>query len=99
MRVYTPPEYDLSDQAYPVLYLIHGDGDDDRAWSTIGRAGTVVAPSISTSAPIQQFTPTSRLVAESLSRDSSVERLIQLLVSNPGTCYYDAQLASTLIAR
>jgi enterochelin esterase family protein len=42
MRVYTPPEYDLSDQAYPVLYLIHGGGDDDRAWSTIGRAGFIV---------------------------------------------------------
>lgn len=42
MRVYTPPEYDLSDQTYPVLYLIHGGGDDDRAWSTIGRAGFIM---------------------------------------------------------
>jgi len=42
MRVYTPPEYDISDQAYPVLYLIHGGGDDDRAWSTIGRAGFIM---------------------------------------------------------
>ena len=29
MRVYTPPEYDGSDETYPVLYLIHGGGDDD----------------------------------------------------------------------
>jgi enterochelin esterase-like enzyme len=42
MRVYTPPEYDVSDRAYPVLYLIHGGGDDDRAWSTIGRAGFIM---------------------------------------------------------
>jgi enterochelin esterase family protein len=42
MRVYTPPEYDVSDEAYPVLYLIHGGGDDDRAWSTIGRAGFIM---------------------------------------------------------
>lgn len=42
MRVYTPPEYDSSDEAYPVLYLIHGGGDDDRAWSTIGRAGFIM---------------------------------------------------------
>lgn len=42
MHVYTPPEYDTSDEAYPVLYLIHGGGDDDRAWSTIGRAGFIM---------------------------------------------------------
>ena len=42
MHVYTPPEYDGSDRAYPVLYLIHGGGDDDRAWSTIGRAGFIM---------------------------------------------------------
>ncbi|MBN1686668.1 MAG: hypothetical protein JW852_08435 [Spirochaetales bacterium] len=42
MHVYTPPEYDGSDEAYPVLYLIHGGGNDDRAWSTIGRAGFII---------------------------------------------------------
>jgi enterochelin esterase-like enzyme len=42
MHVYTPPEYDTSDAAYPVLYLIHGGGDDDRAWSSIGRAGFIM---------------------------------------------------------
>ena len=42
MHVYTPPAYDAGDEAYPVLYLIHGGGDDDRAWSTIGRAGFIL---------------------------------------------------------
>jgi len=42
MQVYTPPEYDGSEEAYPVLYLIHGGGDDDLAWSTIGRAGFIL---------------------------------------------------------
>jgi enterochelin esterase-like enzyme len=42
MRIYTPPEYDSSDEAYPVLYLIHGGGNDDRAWSTTGRAGFIM---------------------------------------------------------
>jgi enterochelin esterase-like enzyme len=42
MHVYTPPEYDGSDETYPVMYLIHGGGDDDRAWSTIGRAGFIL---------------------------------------------------------
>jgi enterochelin esterase-like enzyme len=42
MRVYTPPDYDTGEKTYPVLYLIHGGGDDDRAWSTIGRAGFIL---------------------------------------------------------
>ena len=27
---------------YPVLYLLHGGGDEDSGWSTIGRAGFIV---------------------------------------------------------
>jgi enterochelin esterase-like enzyme len=42
MHIYTPPGYDGSDETYPVLYLIHGGGDDDSAWSTIGRAGFIL---------------------------------------------------------
>jgi len=42
MHVYTPPGYDGSADRYPVLYLLHGGGDDDSGWSTIGRAGFIV---------------------------------------------------------
>jgi enterochelin esterase-like enzyme len=42
MHIYTPPGYDGSDETYPVLYLIHGGGDEDSAWSTIGRAGFIM---------------------------------------------------------
>jgi enterochelin esterase family protein len=42
MRVYTPPGYDSSDRTYPVFYLIHGGGDDDRGWTTIGRANFIL---------------------------------------------------------
>ena len=41
MHIYTPPGYESSNEAYPVLYLIHG-GDDDAAWHTIGRAGFIM---------------------------------------------------------
>jgi len=41
MHVYTPPGYESSTEAYPVLYLLHGGGDDDSGWSTIGRAGFI----------------------------------------------------------
>jgi enterochelin esterase-like enzyme len=42
MHVYTPPGYDRGKDRYPVLYLLHGGGDDDSGWSTIGRAGFIV---------------------------------------------------------
>ncbi|HYE75917.1 MAG TPA: alpha/beta hydrolase-fold protein [Blastocatellia bacterium] len=38
MHIYTPPDYDLSNTRYPVLYLLHGGGDNDNSWSTVGRA-------------------------------------------------------------
>lgn len=42
MHVYTPPGYDSSKSRYPVFYLLHGGGDEDSGWSTIGRAGFIV---------------------------------------------------------
>ena len=40
MYVYTPYGYDRNDRRtrYPVLYLLHGGGGDEDAWSTLGRA-------------------------------------------------------------
>lgn len=42
MHVYTPPGYDAGTGKYPVLYLLHGGGDEDSGWSTIGRAGFIL---------------------------------------------------------
>ncbi len=42
MHVYTPPGYDAGKDRYPVLYLLHGGGDEDSGWSTIGRAGFIL---------------------------------------------------------
>jgi len=38
MFVYTPYGYETSTEKYPVLYLLHGAGGDEDAWSTMGRA-------------------------------------------------------------
>ncbi len=35
--VYTPYGYETSGESYPVLYLLHGGGGDEDAWSTMGR--------------------------------------------------------------
>jgi enterochelin esterase family protein len=42
MHVYTPPGYETGNARYPVFYLLHGGGDEDSGWSTIGRAGFIV---------------------------------------------------------
>lgn len=38
MYVYTPYGYEKGKQKYPVLYLLHGGGGDEDAWSNMGRA-------------------------------------------------------------
>jgi len=42
MHVYTPPGYDAGRDRYPVFYLLHGGGDEDSGWGTIGRAGFIL---------------------------------------------------------
>lgn len=42
MHVYTPPGYAPDKGPYPVLYLLHGGGDSDENWSTVGRAGIIL---------------------------------------------------------
>ena len=42
MFVYTPYGYETSDEDYPVLYLLHGGGGDEDAWSTMGRARQIL---------------------------------------------------------
>ena len=42
MHVYTPPGYEGGDAKYPVFYLLHGGGDEDSGWTTIGRAGFIL---------------------------------------------------------
>ena len=42
LHIYTPPGYESSNARYPVFYLLHGGGDEDSGWSTIGRAGFIL---------------------------------------------------------
>ncbi|MBF9255587.1 esterase family protein [Pontibacter sp. 172403-2] len=34
--IYLPPDYDTSKRTYPVLYLLHGSGDDQTGWVQFG---------------------------------------------------------------
>ncbi|QHV99370.1 esterase [Spirosoma endbachense] len=75
MHVYTPPGYEKGTGKYPVFYLLHGAGDEDSGWNTVGRAGfildnllaagkakpmIVVMPNGSMPRPSQTGTPTAQ---------------------------------------
>ena len=42
MFVYTPYGYENSNKSYPVLYLLHGAGGDEDAWTSMGRTRQIL---------------------------------------------------------
>lgn len=40
--VYTPPGYESGRQKYPVLYLLHGNGQIEASWTGTGRANVIM---------------------------------------------------------
>ena len=43
LSVYTPPGYETTpEKQYPVLYLLHGSGDTEDAWTVVGRANVIL---------------------------------------------------------
>ena len=78
MHVYTPPGYENGRDRYPVFYLLHGAGDNDDSWSTVGRAGFILDNLIATqkAKPMVVVMPaghTSRTNANSVGRSATDE--------------------------
>jgi enterochelin esterase-like enzyme len=44
--VYLPPDYETSQRSYPVLYLLHGAGDDQTGWVQFGEVLTIADAAI-----------------------------------------------------
>jgi enterochelin esterase-like enzyme len=42
LHVYTPPGYETVTEKYPVFYLLHGAGDCDDSWTSVGRANFIL---------------------------------------------------------
>jgi enterochelin esterase family protein len=42
MHVYTPPGYENGQGKFPIFYLLHGAGDNDDCWTSVGRAGFIL---------------------------------------------------------
>ena len=44
--IYLPPDYDSSERSYPVLYLLHGLGDDHTGWVQFGEVKRIADEAI-----------------------------------------------------
>lgn len=44
--VYLPPDYETSQRSYPVLYLLHGSGDDQTGWVQFGEVLSIADKAI-----------------------------------------------------
>lgn len=40
--IYTPPGYETGTEKYPVLYLLHGGGEDERGWASQGKTDLIL---------------------------------------------------------
>lgn len=45
--IYLPPDYETSQRAYPVLYLLHGAGDDQTGWVQFGEVQQIAEKAFS----------------------------------------------------
>ena len=46
--IYLPPDYETSQRSYPVLYLLHGAGDDQTGWVQFGEVLRITDETINT---------------------------------------------------
>jgi len=44
--VYLPPDYETSQRSYPILYLLHGKGDDQTGWIQFGEVQSIADKAI-----------------------------------------------------
>lgn len=71
MFVWTPPKYFSSNERLPVLYLIHGGGDNDTNWPGQGKAGWILDNLFSEGKiiPMIVVMPDGSIPVETFSRD------------------------------
>src|SRR5665647_1883322 len=48
--IYLPPDYESSQRSYPVLYLLHGSGDDQTGWVQFGEVLNITDEAIKSGA-------------------------------------------------
>jgi len=96
LYLYTPPGYEINkDKRYPVLYLFHGFGDTEDAWTGVGRANLIMDNLIAASKAkpfiiVMPYghTPASPPVMRSIGRYEAYEKdLIEDVIPYVQKCY------------
>jgi len=96
LYLYTPPGYETNrDTKYPVLYLFHGFGDTEDAWTGIGRANLIMDNLIAKNKAkpfiiVMPYghTPASPPVMQSIGRYGAYEKdLIEDIIPYVQKCY------------
>lgn len=79
MFVYTPPGYDRSRDNYPVLVLLHGAGNAESNWVSMGRANVILDNLIATQAakPMLLVMPFGHAVPQGAPNESENNRLFE----------------------
>jgi enterochelin esterase-like enzyme len=72
--IYLPSDYEKSDRSYPVLYLLHGSGDDETGWIQFGEVDKITDNSVKkgASAPMIIAMPDGALTGFINSHDNKV---------------------------
>lgn len=87
LTVYTPAGYEQGDRSYPVLYLLHGMGGDETAWSELGRAAVILDNLIASGSaePMIVVMPNGN-VAQKSAPGASSRGLVAVNFNEPRTC-------------
>ena len=77
--VYTPPGYERGNSAYPVLVLLHGAGNAESNWISMGRANVILDNLIATkaAAPMLLVMPFGHAVPQGAPNESENNRLFE----------------------
>ena len=71
--IYLPPDYETSQRSYPVLYLLHGGGDDQTGWVQFGEVQNITDKAIreGTATPMIIVMPDANTGRRGYSNDAS----------------------------
>jgi enterochelin esterase-like enzyme len=71
--IYLPPDYETSQRSYPVLYLLHGGGDDQTGWVQFGEVQQITDKAIKegTATPLIIVMPDANTTRRGYSNDAT----------------------------
>jgi len=71
--IYLPPDYETSQRSYPVLYLLHGGGDDQTGWVQFGEVQLITDKAIKegTATPMIIVMPDANTTRRGYSNDAT----------------------------